>query len=424
MPGNADLELVDKRPARSEPVPRSDTPPGANGKAAPAPTAPRAEEQIRWIGMTLEGVSCEWACRAWADCVLSDPLATAYVHPEVVLADPHITGQPPLVYVHSGGEHPPSHFSSLAVLAAKDVQVRAVPGLQNLFSLRGYRVLDDRLIGDNNAESLEAFVRSLIDLTRSGQAECVLIQDLDVEAPLRNAILKAAQRRDVTVWLPAEPSSHWWIQFPRPAEDYWKQFSKKTRYNFRYRAKRLEHTLTCIRQPGQVASFLEKAELLSRHTWQYHRLKVGVESGQENRQFWERIASLGAMRSYLLEQNGRPLAYALGLQWKGCFKYEKTGYDPAYAACSPGNVLLYRVLEDLIAQDTPSLFDFGYGHSEYKEIFSNHQTRSGPIALVRRGLRPSTVMALGRAHCWLGQSSRTLLQRLGILRHLRRLYRR
>ncbi|MGE5610744.1 MAG: GNAT family N-acetyltransferase [Bacillota bacterium] len=369
-------------------------------------------------------VAAEWAYRAWRDCVLNDPQASAYVHPDVILADPHMAGESPLVYVGGGPEIARKGFSSLAVLAAKTVYIHALSGLPDLLSLRGYRVLDDRLVGDNTAESLDAFVQSMVELARSGQAECILFQDLDVESPLRNAILKAGQRRDVSVWAPTDPNSHWWIRFPDPPDRYWQQFSKKTRYNFRYRAKRLEHTVSCIREPAQVAPFLEKAQSLSRNTWQYHRLKMAVNSDQESRQFWEQIASLGSMRSYLLEQNGQPLAYAIGLQWKGCFKFEKTGYDPAYAACSPGNVLLYRVLEDLIARDTPSLFDFGYGHSEYKEIFSNYQTQSGPLALVRRGLRPSTVITINRMHRWLGQNSRAVLRQLGVLRLLRRLYRR
>ncbi|HEX2971554.1 MAG TPA: GNAT family N-acetyltransferase [Tepidisphaeraceae bacterium] len=397
----------------------------ADGNSAPAePTRAQADELVHWIGLSPSATSEEWPYNAWRECVLNDPEAAAYVYPDVVLADPRAMVQPPLVYVHRSPVEQPECFSSLAVLAAKTIPVQTLPGLPYLLSLRGHRVLEDRLVGDNTPEALNAFTQSLAELVRSGASDCVLFQDLDSESPLRQAILQLRDRQDVTVWCPSEPVAHWWIRFPEPADQYWQQFSKKTRYNFRYRAKRLEHTVTCIREPAQVSEFLEKAESLSRHTWQYHRLKMAVQAGSEDRQFWERIAALGAMRSYLMEQNGRPLAYAVGLQWKDCFHFEKTGYDPAYAAHSPGNTLLYRMIEDLIARDTPRLFDFGYGHSEYKEIFANYQTTSGPIALVRRGVRPSTVVAINRMHRWLGRNSRALLRQIGVLRLLRRLYRR
>src|SRR5439155_10462813 len=104
--------------------------------------------------------------------------------------------------------------------------------------------------------------------------------------------------------------------------------------------------------------------------------------------FYEFLASQGALRAYVLEQNERPLAFEVGVQWKGCFVLEETAYDSAYAPQSPGTVLLFRILQDLVARDTPRLVDFGFGDGEYNRLFANQQTVSGSVLLLPRRLRP------------------------------------
>src|SRR5207253_9536540 len=101
-----------------------------------------------------------------------------------------------------------------------------------------------------------------------------------------------------------------------------------------------------------VGVFLEKAHEISKHSWQTKRLGIRINSTLEQRNFLEFLASQGALRSYVLEQNGRPLAFELGVQWQGCFVLEETGYDSSYSSYSPGTVLLFRILQDLIARDT------------------------------------------------------------------------
>src|SRR5262249_35693921 len=144
----------------------------------------------------------------------------------------------------------------------------------------------------------------------------------------------------------------------------------------------------------------------------------------EERTFWEAIASQGAMRSYILEHEGCPLAFMLASQWKKRFVPEEIGYDPSYAAFAPGTVLYYRLLEDLIAHDTPELLDLGFGDNEYKRVFGNEQTMSTPVILATRGWRNRLVGGLGEVRSRLGRPLRACLQRMGLTSTIRRLFRR
>jgi CelD/BcsL family acetyltransferase involved in cellulose biosynthesis len=169
---------------------------------------------------------------------------------------------------------------------------------------------------------------------------------------------------------------------------------------------------------------LDKAHHISIYTWQSRRLGLRIKNSNGERDFLRRIAAAGAMRCYVLEQADKPLAFALGTQWKGRFHYRELGFDSAFAEYSPGTVLLHRLLEDLTEHDSPRLFDFGGGDADYKRQFAHRQTWSGPVLLVRRGLRPMTAIRLNQARRAMSRWVRDSARSLGVLRALRRIYRR
>ena len=363
----------------------------------------------------------EQVCRQWRQCIESDSAASLYLDPEVALLPSMVSD--PLIYTsqaRKAGEA--AGFSSLAVLAERIEEYRILH--LGRIRLHGRRVVESQLAGDQSEASLNAFVSALGDLLASGQAEFVIFQDLQDDSPLRRVLLTRRFGRGAVVFQPHRPQPHWWIRFPRPAEDYWRKFSKKSRYNFRWRARKFPHTVACITRKEQIPDFLEKARSLCRQTWQLRRLGLGICGGCDEERFWEFMVSRGAMRCYLLEDHGRPIAFATGFQHNGCFTYDKTGYDPAMSAFSPGQVLLTHILEDLIARDTPQLVDFGFGHGDYKEIFGNFRTMSGPVVLSRRHWRPMLALGFESYSHAVARGVRSLLQKLHLLSLVRHIYRR
>jgi hypothetical protein len=380
--------------------------------------------RVRRIGTGGSLEMDKLAVDLWRQRSSADKAAGIYLHPEMLSWAEGDGTAPIAIYTGGANGSETRSFTSLAVLSPKRLKIPLVPGTPWEMDLTGLRLLEDRLLGDDGEPAMVEFVETLAGMLRAGEADFVLFQDVDAHAPLRKVLKRSGGRLGASLWEPHPPSHHWWIRFPEPPETYWRQFSKKTRYNFRYRAKRLEHTCLRVNRPGQVQEFLEKAGEVTRRTWQYQKLGLGLGGVLYNRDFWEQVAAMGAMRCYLLQQDDRPLAFAMGIQWHGRYVYEETGYDPAYAEFSPGQVLLWRMIEDLIAEDCPQQFDFGFGDADYKQLFANHMTLSGPLILARRGLRLAVGMALDQLHRCLSRSGRAALRRLGLLTLLRRKYRR
>lgn len=361
------------------------------------------------------------AGQVWEDRARRDPAASVYFLPSIALGAYQNEGVP-LVYARWMDAAGTPQLNSLAVLPPRKFKVPIIPWFRWAVNLPGRRVLENGLLGDRGPESLECFVSSIVRILERGDADCIIFTDLDANDPLREAMVKASQKFRVAVTYPSNPAPHWWIRFPDKPDEYWSQFSKKTRYNFRYRAKHLEHSVRCVREPDEVPGFLERAEELARRTWQRRRLGA-IVSTQKRLELWRAVAREGGFRSYLLLQGDQTLAFATCFQWKGRFVYEETGYDPDFAASSPGQVLLYRIIEDLIASDTPKLFDFGYGDGESKRMFANHQTLSGPVVLVRKTLLPMTLVRMTQCRSLLGRAARAALAKAGVLPVLRHLHR-
>lgn len=391
------------------------TAPAVGNQAAGRPWAPQ------WLHSGPCAPQAERALQAWQQLSLDDADATIYLTPAVALASRQNRGVP-LVYARWAVDADSPVLNSLAALPYENLKIAVVARLGWYITLPGRRVLENCLLGDNSPESLNSFVNSLATLLDGGQTDSILFQDLDVTAPLRAALVGVAKQRRLAVCYPSSPVSRWWIRFPEKAEEYWSQFSKKTRYNFRYRAKHLEHTVRCVTGVGEIPAFVEAVRTVEQRTWQYRRLGM-ISDVQQKLELWGQWAAMGAFRSYLMEQDGRPVAFAIGCQWKDRYTYVETGYDPEYATKSPGQVLLYRMLEDLIAHNPPRLLDFGFGDSEYKRMFANHETQSGPVVLVRRSVRALTAWRLTQWRSSIGRGVRRVLARAGVLTLLRHLHR-
>jgi CelD/BcsL family acetyltransferase involved in cellulose biosynthesis len=125
----------------------------------------------------------------------------------------------------------------------------------------------------------------------------------------------------------------------------------------------------------------------------------------------------------VLHHQDQPVAFVYGWQWNGRFEYEEIGYDPALAERAPGRVLLYRVLEDLIADRTPDLLDFGCGDAEYKRSFGTEESTSGPMVIASNSVKAQLWSGFHQTRAVVDRSMRELLQRAGLYEQARRLYR-
>ena len=346
-------------------------------------------------------------------CAPSDPKLL----PEVAV-DAAARGQP-LLYWRTDGAG-----ASLAVLERRRLRLARAPGIGRLTTIDALRVVGNDVFGDVDGPSAAQFVDAMCALLERGRADGVLFDDLAVDSPLAGPIAAAQAARRVAVYRPSPPQAHWYIEFPSPPDRYWKSVSSKTRYKLRRKARAFEHHLLRVTERRDVAAFLDKARAISERSWQGKRLGPRIRGAADEARRAERLADAGALRSYLLEApDGTPLAFVLGSQWRGRYLHEETGYDMSRAELSPGIVLQYRMLEDLVAHDTPDILDFGAGDAEYKRSLANVRGDSGRLVMLRRAPGPRIARGVAAAYGASEARARAILRRAGFYERARRVYR-
>jgi hypothetical protein len=388
--------------------------------------ADRSQGSLRpiWAGDLPGTLGVEEIRLGWMGCLHRDPSSSVYLHPDIALLAGTSSDEPPIVYgsLHPG-ETGPESVSSIGVFGGKGMDVRPVPGLPLKLSLRGRYLVANRLLGEADPREVVGLLRFVRELLLGPQVDFVLFDDLDTKSPLWRE-LAAIRDRGISVFYPAQPQPHWWIDVPGRPDDYWNHFTPRRRKELRRQARNFEHAVTRFTTEADVEPFLERAHEVALKHWQAKRRGLRIHNSPQEVRALKAIAALGGLRSYVLDHGGKPVAFYLAIQWGGCFVPEEVGYDLAFAKASPGTTLLLRVMEDVLTRDTPRLVDFGAGDAEYKRLFCTTRTESGPVVIAPRRWRPMSALWMQQVSRGLSGQLRAGLTRMGALKKLRQLYRR
>jgi CelD/BcsL family acetyltransferase involved in cellulose biosynthesis len=330
--------------------------------------------------------------------------------------------QPRVIAAYDGDE-----LVGLAPLLVHQWRWRCRVGYLSLadFPVRRAVLCGDALLAPEDEGVAEAMLEAA---ARDDAYGVVFLECIPTDSFLFRLLGRSASIR-ASFWVDDEARMpHRMIQLPASFEEYLGKFSAKTRQTLKYKVRKLEKacggklSVECVRRPSEVDRFLERAERVSRRSWQGTRLDQVIQAetlGPRIRAF----AEAGMLRSYVLSSGEEPIAFVLGVQADGVYDYEHPAYDPAYAAHHPGTVLLYRLLEDLFAHDRPELFDFGYGENEYKRIFSNLTEDAANVMLVHKGASLAVPYGLHRACRATSGAARAALDRFELRERVRHLLR-
>ncbi len=360
----------------------------------------------------------------WLQLFECDPGAMISQHPDYVVEDAgdflNSSNWPVSLIQSYAGDR----LTGMAVLIPKDSPTRENGGIGPDWRVRGYRLAGNRLLGDLDEVTRHALLDAALSELRILGGEFLLIEDVIEGSDLWNC-LHGQSRAGTSVYLPKGIQARLRIRFPNNAEDYWSQFTSKRRYNFRQVVKKMGD-VECVRvtEPAQVPEFLSAAHQISRNSWQAQYLGVRIQNDQSELRSLTFLATQQALRSYLLYSGQQPVAFVVGTQHNGHFDYAEIGYDRAFAKDSPGQVLLLKVLDDLIAHNTPRCVDFGGGDAEYKQVFSNDVERSGNVWLVPSTLRAQLTVKYLQAGTALNRTARRALEITRLKTAVRRLTRR
>ena len=312
---------------------------------------------------------------------------------------------------------------ALGILAPKKMSLRQAGGFGLRASVHGFRLVGNRLLGTADPALTRQMLAACATFVRDHHATFLLVEDLERNDPLF-ASTESLQQDGFRLFSPTGIQERLKIEFPPNPNDYWAKFSSKTRNTFKRKQKKIGATrLVRISEPTQIAEFLETAHTISQRTWQSEKLGLRIHNNDAELRFFTTLATQQSLRSYLLFVDDKPAAFLIGTQHKGHFNYEEVGYDRDFADRSPGQVLLVQVLEDLLSDNPPRVFDFGGGAADYKQLFATTASTSGSIWLVPPGVRPQLCLAYLRACRSLDRVARDIAKRIGATTLLRQLIR-
>lgn len=153
------------------------------------------------------------------------------------------------------------------------------------------------------------------------------------------------------------------------------------------------------RQPGfriAVAASPEEAGPALEELLRLHHLRWDPEGGSDgiprglvedfHRELAPLLAARGWLRLWRLEVGGRAVAAVYGLELGRRFYYYQSGMDPAWAAHSPGLVLLGRTVEDAYARGLAD-YDFLRGAEPHKLDWATDRRETCALRLRAPGLR-------------------------------------
>lgn len=231
------------------------------------------------------------------------------------------------------------------------------------------------------------------------------------------------------LWLDHGRHVRRFIRLEGSFHEYLAQLSGKTRHNVRRSRARLaadcggEPRLVRVTEAGHVDEFLRLAQQVSRKTFQWQMLGLGLRDVEPLRKSLLFAAEKGWLRSYLFCVGEEPLAFVEGYQYAGTYQGTHSGYDPALGKYSIGILLWVAALEDMFEEATPRWLDFGSGDALYKQLLSNASTEGlklyGWPPTWRNRLRVSTYRAGGEVN----RVASRVAERLKLKARLKRFFR-
>jgi hypothetical protein len=192
----------------------------------------------------------------------------------------------------------------------------------------------------------------------------------------------------------------------------------RARAGDRFRVRRFE-------SPQEAELFLRHATEISRKTYQWHLLGLGLRDQEDRAANFGHAAERGWFRGYILYVDDRPIAFQAGYLHRRTYYAHNTGYDPDWRDAHAGRFLLAELFRDLLADDEPvEVFDFLWGDDLLKSRLANSEQTERHYYLFPRGLHGALLYYPLRTVNLMSSAASALLRRLQLKGHVRRLIRR
>lgn len=176
----------------------------------------------------------------------------------------------------------------------------------------------------------------------------------------------------------------------------WSQFlgslGSGTRASIRRKERRLERRRTVTLRLADTATLSRDLDILfSLHAKRWPGSAFGSIQ-PFHREFASLALANGWLRLWILELDGTPAAAWYGFRYGGAEHYYQSGWDPAFAADSVGQVLLVHTIRSAL-EDGVAEYRFGRGGEPYKSHYAKEVRSTLTVAWPRTTLGAAAVMA-------------------------------
>jgi len=293
--------------------------------------------------------------------------------------------------------------------------------------LRRLCLLGGALLFPEDPAAHELLFREL--LSRDPDFDALYLEDVPVDSFLwKFAGSNHAVSSRFSGYVPDPPAPRVLLRLSDTFDDYMGKFSAKHRKNLRRSIRLFQETapgdVETVRftRPDQVDAFVAQAAEISRKTYQWNLLGLGLRSAEETKRYLSFLAHNGWLRCYLLLRKDTACAFVIGFQYGSRYYLDDMGYDPAWREYSVGKILQLEIVQDLFACNRPEVYDLGeYG--AHKEELGTETYAQGKMLLFRRGAYTGIVRA-GHRGCQGGtRIASTLLSRFGLKKRLKKIIR-
>lgn len=242
-----------------------------------------------------------------------------------------------------------------------------------------------------------------------------------------------ALRAELDGWLVVERQAyprHYVPMAGQGFDDWWQGFSSKTRSTLSRKARRLADqfaggtAVRAYRTAGEIDEFMDIAAILSAQTYQSRLMQAGLPVSDADCARAVAAAAEDKVRAFLLFAGDRAIAYLYLLVERDVLIYAYLGYDPAFAALSPGTVLHVEAMRALFAEGRFRAFDFTEGDGAHKAQFGRASVDCADILVLRPTLRNRAALGLMSGVDRLAGAGKSLLERLGLRAKAKALIRR
>ena len=254
---------------------------------------------------------------------------------------------------------------------------------------------------------------------RLSARDVLFFEGVEVGGAVERGIRGHAARLGYRILEASPPYERQRANLPSTFDAYLGAMKSQTRQNLRNARRKLERhaalRLVCCRTPDDVPSYVDAAIAVSRKTYQWRLLGLGLRDREGLVATLTAMANAGCTRCYLLECDGVPTAFMLGYLYRGTYYYVDVGFDPDWEKWSVGTVLHMDVLRDLIeGPDEVRAFDFSSGTGVHKKRFGNVSRLETSYALLPASVRSRALIAAHRGTDRLSAGAARALDAIGV----------